>query len=311
MVCSMMIVFLPRGLLTLAIVAITNMGLSADFFHSLLIHASPTIRLTALDVLTFHTHQRIPLSLQCFSLIESVLPQFFAEQDAEYRIEVLRSIRTLVLRLRASTHAALKELERQTSKLGNAAPELSTILETSSKFVDWFVAFCRFCLTPGRSYYTTSMGLKTLHIMIEEGFFTDVNVDVKSGILSGIHLELFSKGTLLLLLDRLADPYDEVARLAFWILERVKEPALIPWSSLYNSGRKLCLSRRADKAEGGAKALHLCYIFGRVNGYTQIWEEIWESIIEDVKCGDLRRVNIQKPLHGRLILLRYFSFRAC
>jgi hypothetical protein len=304
MACSVMIVMLPPGVLTVAIVAITNMGLSADFFHSLLVHASPTIRLTALDILTFHTHQKVPVSLQCFSLVESVLPHFFAEQDAEYRIDVLRSLRTLILRLRASTHAALKELDRQMSKLGNAATELSTILETSSKFVDWLAAFCRFCLTPGRSYYTTSMGLKTLHIMIEEGFFTDINVDVKTDLLSGIRLELFSKGTLLVLLDRLADPYDEVARLAFWILERVKDPALIPWSSLYTTGRKLCLSRRADKAEGGAKALHLSHLFAGVNGYIHIWEEIWESIIEDVRSGDLRRVTIQKPLHGRLILLR-------
>jgi hypothetical protein len=304
----MMIVSPLLGILTVATVTLANMGLPNSFFHSLLVHASSTIRLTALDLLTFHTHQKTPIALPCVTLIQSVLPHFFAEQDAELRIEVLRSMRNLILRIRASTHATLKELERRTSKLGNATAELSEILRTASQFVDWLVVFCRFCATPGRSYYTTSMGLKTLQIMAEEGLFTDMDVEVKSGVLSGVHVELFSKGTLLVFLDRLADPYDEVARLVYWFIERIKEPTVVPWDSLYRTGRQLCLSRRADKAEGGAKVLSLCQKFEAVHGRTKIWEEVWNSIIEDVEFGELRRITIEKPLHGRLILLRYSTF---
>ena len=280
------------------------MGLPSTFFYSLLTNISPAIRIAAFDLLTFHTHQKTPLSQPCFTLIQSVLPSLFAEQDAEFRIEILRSIRGLILRIRASTHSSSKELDRNISKLGNTAEELTEIIENALQFIQWLVKFCGECVTPGRSYYTTSMGLKTLHIVSEEGFFTDLIVDVKSGVLSGVHVELFSKSMLRLVLDRLADPHDDVARLACWLVERIKEPEMIPWKTLYSTGNSLCLSGRADKSEGGAKILCLCQQFGEINGYTNIWEEVWESLVEDVKIGDIQ--SVERPLHGRLVALRYF-----
>jgi hypothetical protein len=55
--------------------------------------------------------------------------------------------------------------------------------------------------------------------------------------------------------------------------------------------------------------LSLCQRFQKISGYTAIWDELWESIIEDVKGGNLRNVAVEKPLHGRLIALRYASLR--
>ena len=295
-------------LLTVAILAFTDMGLPSTFFLSLLTNSSSTIRIAAFDLLTFHTHQKTPLSKDCLALIQSVLPSLFAEQDAEFRGEILRSIRGLILRIRASTHSASKELERRISRLGNGTAELTEIIENASQFIKWLVSFCGDCITPGRSYYTASMGLRTLHVISEEGFFIDLDVEVKSGVLSGVHVELFSEGMLRLLLDRLADAYDEVARMACWLVERIKEPEMIPWKNLYFMGRKLCLSGRADKSEGGARVLRLCQQFGAINGYTNIWEEVWESLVEDIKSGDVRNVAIEKPLHGRLVALRHVIF---
>jgi hypothetical protein len=103
----------------------------------------------------------------------------------------------------------------------------------------------------------------------------------------------------------LADPYDEVARLAYGLIERVRTPEMLPWKTLFETGKILCLSGRADKSEGGAKVLCLCQRFCEVNGYTNVWEEIWESIVVDVKTGDLRSVAMERPLHGRLVALRY------
>jgi hypothetical protein len=262
----MIVLTLLIKLVTVAILAFADMGLPSTFFPSLLTNSSATIRVAAFDLLTFHTHQKTPLSKDCFTLIQSVLPSLFAEQDAEFRGEILRSIRGLILRIRASTHSASKELERRTSRLGNATAELTEIIENASQFIKWLVSFCGECITPGRSYYTTSMGLRTLHVISEEGFFIDLDVEVKSGVLSGVHMELFSKGMLRLLLDRLADAYDEVARMACWLVERIKEPEIIPWKNLYFMGRKLCLSGRADKSEGGARVLHLCQRFSAING---------------------------------------------
>ena len=291
--------------LIVAILAFTDLGLPSSFFRSLLTTTSFIIRVSAFDFLTFHTHQKMPLSKPCFHLIQSVLPSLFAEQDGEFRIEILRSIRSLILRIRASTHSTSKELEKRTSKLGNIEAELTLILTEAGDFVKWLVGFCGECICPGRSYYSCSMALKTLHVLCEEGFFTDLEVEVKSGVLSGVHVELFSSSMLRLLLDRLADGYDEVAKLACWLIERIKDPAMIPWKTLYDTGRELCLSRRADKAEGGARALCLCQHFGKVNGYTNVWEDVWDSLVEDVKTGNLQLVAQEKPLHGRLVALRY------
>lgn len=286
-------------------VAFTDMGLPSTFFHSLLTNVSYTIRVAAFDLLTFHTHQKTPLSLTAFNLVQSVLPYFFADQNAEFRIEVLRVIRGLIQRLQASTRSLCKELERRTSKLGNATAELTDLLQIATNFAHWLVRYCRESLTPGRSYYTASMSLKTLHCMCEEGFFSDIEVEGKSGVLSGVRLILFSPSMLRLLLDRLADAYDEVAKLACRLIERMKHPEMIPWDELCNKGLELSLSGRADNSEGGAKVLFLCKQFDKVNGYTNIWEDIWESVLRDLKCGSLRDVAVEKPVHGRLVALRY------
>lgn len=194
--------------------------------------------------------------------------------------------------------------------MGNIEAELTLILIEAEDFVKWLVGFCGECICPGRSYSTCSMALKTLHVLCEEGFFTDLEVEVKSGVLCGVHVELFSPSMLRLLLDRLADGYDEVAKLSCWLIERIKDPETIPWKTLYDTGRELCLSRRADKAEGGARALCLCQHFGNVNGYTNVWEDVWESLVEDVNSGDLQLVAEEKPLHGRLVALRYQSLES-
>jgi hypothetical protein len=282
------------------------MGLPETFFYSLLTNESHTVRLAAFDLLTFHTHQKTPLSHPCLALIQSVLPSLYIEQDPEFRVEVLRSIRNLLLRLRASTHSAAKELERRISKLGNITEKLTELLDTASAFVDWLVRFCGECITPGRTFSMASMGLKTLHVLCEEGFLMDVNVEVKSGVLSGVHVELFSKVRLRLLLDRLVDPYDEVARLAAWLVQRVKHPERIPWGELFARGTKLCLSGRADKSEGGARVLRLVDQFSWINGIADVWEQVWDTLVEDIKSGDLTRVSGERPLHGRLVCLRYY-----
>lgn len=288
-----------------AIQAFTDLGLPETFFPFLLTNASPTIRLSAFDILTFHAQQKTPISQGCYRLIQAVLPSLFAEQDGEFRIEILRSTRVLLMRLRASTHSTVKELEKRASKLGNIAQELNEILTSAGLFIGWLVHFCKECITPGRSYYTASMGLRTLYLIGEEGLFTDLKVEVKSGVSSGVRVELFSHSMLRLLVDRLADPYDEVSRLAYGLLERIKDPEMMPLNYLFSKGRELCSSGRADKSEGGAKVLCLCQQFGEANGYKNVWEELWGSLVYDIETGNLRSVAEESPLHGRLIALRY------
>jgi len=284
------------------------MGLPDNFFYSLLTNESATVRLGAFDLLTFHSHQKTPLSEPCLALIQSVLPSLYIEQDPEFRVEVLRSIRNLLLRIRASTHSAAKDLERRTSKPGDITEKLKTLLSSASSFVDWLVRFCGECITPGRTYPMASTALKTLHLLCEEGFLMDVDVVAKPGVLSGVHAKLFSEVRLRLLLDRLVDPYDDVARLAGWLVERIKQPERIAWGKLFGRGTELCLSGRADKSEGGARVLRLVDQYSRINGITNVWENVWQSLVEDMKSGDLRRVAGERSLHGRLVCLRY---RAC
>jgi hypothetical protein len=289
--------------------AFAEMGLPTTFFHSLLTNINPGIRLAAFDLLTFHPHQKTPLTTQSYNLILTVLPILFSSQDGEFRVEILRSLRNLILRVRASTHASSRELERGRSKLGNAAAELDEIISVATRFVDGLLGFLRACIHPGRTFYTSSMALKTMHMMCEEGFFTDLQVEVKSGVLSGVKVELCSPATIRCFLDRLADPYDEVARLVFGLIERVRKPEELPWGKLLEIGKVLCLSGRADKSEGGARILCLCQKFVGVNGFGNIWEDVWESLTSDVKNGDLRSVAVERPLHGRLVALRYPSAR--
>jgi hypothetical protein len=288
-----------------ATVAFSEMGLPKTFFHSLLTNESPTVRLGAFDLLTFHTHQKTPLSDPCLTLIQQILPSMYTEQDPEFRVETLRSIRNLLLRLRASTHSAAKDLERRISQLGDITQELRQQLARASRFVHWLVEFCGECVFPGRTFPMASMGLKTLHLLCEEGFLTDVDVEVKSGVLSGVHVKLFSEVRLRALLDRLVDPYDEVARLAGWLVERVMQPERIPWGELFERGRTLCLSGRADKSEGGARILRLVDQFSRVNGIEGVWEQVRKSLVNDIKGGDLNLVAGERPFHGRLVCLRY------
>ena len=290
-----------------ATLAFSEMGLPDNFFYSLLTNESATVRLGAFDLLTFHSYQKTPLSEPCLALIQSVLPSLYIEQDPEFRVEVLRSIRNLLLRIRASTHSASKELERRISKLGEIE-NLKELLSSAASFVGWLVRFCGECITPGRTYPMASTGLKTLHLLCEEGFLMDVDVVGKSGVLSGVQVKLFSEVRLRLLLDRLVDPYDDVARLAGWLVERIKQPERIAWGKLFGRGTELCLSGRADKSEGGARVLRLVDQFSRINGITNVWEQVWQSLVEDTKSGDLRPVAVERSLHGRLVCLRY---RAC
>jgi hypothetical protein len=261
--------------------------------------------LGAFELLTFHPHQKTPISPEAFGYIRRSLPSLFADEDGEFRVEVTRSLRNLFLRVRSSSHAAAKELERRKSKLNNVDGEFDTILQTASSFIEWLVSFCRDCLTPGRTYYASSMALKTLCLMCEEGLIEDIDVEVKPSVLSGVRVSLFSRPMLSVLIDRLADPFEEVARLVYWLIERIKAPEMIPWDSLFSSGMLLNLSGRADKADGGARILALCQRFEEFNGQSELWETIFNSLSLDLEEKDIRKISVRRPLHGRLIALRY------
>jgi hypothetical protein len=225
----------------------------------------------------------------------------------EYRGEILHLFRLFIQRIRSSTHSAKKGLTSNGIE-EVLARRLESTIDKAQVFLEWLISFCRQCIQPGRTYYTACMSLKVILCLCEEDIFSDLNPEIKTTGVSGVHIELFSPGTVRLLINRLADGYDEVARMAFQLLEMVKDTNVISWMELYENGKKLCLNGRVDRSEGGAKVLLLCHRFSEVNGISGIWEEVWNSLELDVQSGELRSVATERALHGRLVALRYYHY---
>lgn len=263
------------------------------------------MRLLSFRFLTSDAQKAKPISTQIYDLVKQVLPLTFADDDMQYRNDVLHTIHLFIKRIRATSYNARKELGNAQSRVANHENVLQSILHNARKFTEWLVAYCRDCLTPGRTFYTTSMALDLLYILSTEEFFTDVDLGRPPSTTWGLHLKLFSKALVRLLIDRLADPYEGVARVALSLLSMMKDKKLIPLPELHSKGLELCNSVRTDRSQGGARALILCAKFQKESERKITWNNIAQSVNRDIEVGTLESLALKTPLQGRLVALRY------
>ena len=142
---------------------------------SLVVHASPNIRIAALSVLIYSSSSTSPLAAELLLSLRQNLPIFHAESDPKIRAEFFSIIKTLIARLQAAVFRMHKAFAPHTEPpQGQCEPRVSSALGDRSSaqhrdtldqhisFLAWYLEFLSGELQPTASYQRHITALKVL-----------------------------------------------------------------------------------------------------------------------------------------------------
>ncbi|KAH0544924.1 hypothetical protein FGG08_001004 [Glutinoglossum americanum] len=278
-----------------------------------LARASATIRLAALSLLIASPLLTRPFSSGVLSLLEQNMAFFHADTDAKFRTDVLNTTKRLIDRLRGSISSLSRDVGRykkakahaiESEKqwgVAKAAKSSAGRLQRHVEFLNWYISFLIAELQPTASYQRHVTALKALNILLQSGLDAEVPAMRLSKLARGevkwpFHVKVLDTQACRVLLDLLADPFDDVRNGAASILkmatpdsvylfksavcvdisprgpqkvselrnETVQKPArsttlLDVFGFLSRIERKLHLSGRADHADGVARTYEIIF----------------------------------------------------
>jgi hypothetical protein len=253
---------------------------------SLLGHPSSTVRASSFSVLISSTSSTKPFPINAFSLLRKHLSVLHADSDARFRNEVLSNIKRMIERLKGAILHLSRELktlsisggkgkridvlkhqpytvnkpiplpEDRTQKVEHKLRE-ELLLEHQVLFLQWYLDFLLNELIPTASYQRHITALKALQIVVKSGI---LEVPLSGGFSWG-HTQsvwprketFFTEKAMRLLLDLIADPFEDVRTSVISIL-KFAPPASFNRSNspCYAEGTSLCIS----SLQGTSSAAH-------------------------------------------------------
>jgi hypothetical protein len=233
---------------------------------SLLARASAAIRLAALSLLVASPLTTRPFPSGVLSLLEQNLAFFHGDADAKFRTDVLSTTKRLVDRLRGSTSSLSREVGRSKkgradqntrSKAGShiaaeAAKCPACRLQRHVEFLNWYIDFLTAELQPTASYQRHITALKALDILLQSGLDEEVPTIKLSKLAQGeikwpFHVKLLNAQTRRVLLDLLANPFDDVRGGAANILKMATP------DSIYLLKSATCINLPPQDSQTGSK----------------------------------------------------------
>ena len=236
--------------------------------------------------------------------------------------------------------------DAESSKWFAEDPHLSCdLLQLHIDFMKWYIIFTFQELHPAASYQRHITALKILHLFIHADFSTFISRFTQNGDAKSLQDIIFNNHLVRLLLDLMMDPFDDVRSTAAVILKLTPQELLRssaePRQSqpqndedeivekylalayplemphpLHRAETLMYRTGRADHADGVGRLYGLLYessnrLDNWRGGRKSILEHILFALGQDIENAlvDLRLAVKTTPLHGRLMALRYSSFR--
>ena len=230
----------------------------------LLAHASPEIRIAALDLMTYSRSSIAPLSEQLLDTLRQNLPQFHAESNPKPRNEFISQMKKLCTRLRDCIYF-LRKPTRLPSQPGVGKPsipqersingisedlELSQgLLEHQTLFLSWYNDFLVKELKPTSSYQRHITALKILPSLLgrdPKACPPKALIKPASNLDRGpLQKSIFTPQLLRCCFDLILDPFDDVRYGASILLELALPPPLQP-SAPKNDRIPVAITSRTD-----------------------------------------------------------------
>ena len=302
-----------------------------------------------------------PFTVKALSLLQANIGYLHADTDAKFRNEVLSSTRHLAERLRAATatlkreyqslefkqqhHSTPTESGKQNSdplliessaslnNTSNLSQQITAALQSHLGFLSWYLDFLAGELVPTASYQRHITALRAIQLLIRCGTSFPVQENSTKEALSTSQisstlspLAIFTPSIVRLLLDCLADPFEDVRNTSTDILltsapaicfdevitETPGEMAAIGTLSLLKLSKKRLqytaeISGRADLADGVSHCHELLYQFSDSD------EERANVVLEMVVDLEAKTAKAQKnlsvaceahPIHGQFASIK-------
>lgn len=257
--------------------------------------------------------------------LKRALPDCFTEPDAYFRGEVFSILQSLLDRIKAATAVMHREIEQSDRQQRPADRDrLQLALDKHKDFLYWLRERLFDDLQPCASYQRHISALKGLIVLIKSGVDSSVELanlskNAKSGVQWCFDMRILSPELLLILMDRVMDPFDDVRQLSATALkmchrmltaaeeQRFFVAATRAQSAMLQSGR-------IDHADGYARLYELRFFLEsrKDDGLDDTDSlKIVRDNVNSVRTGialaqrSLSAAVDSHPLHGQLTSLRY------
>ena len=303
----------------------------------LLDHASPNIRLSALNTVIASITNSGILQDSALARIKKVLPYFHQETNPKPRNEFIALAKKLLARLKGLKFVVTEDEPDMSMKdIETPIHNRSLPPKNAARFFDWYLDFLIQELRPTASYQGHITALSILNYVFQADF-DDLRLKDKPQ--PAAEYQRFNCTALdsitRCLLDLLFDPFDDVRQLSDANLNILVKVELHGHSALSNRApavndasindykvvrstvdtiskadslfRK---SGRADHADGLGRLLNLAFsgreFSAALYGQFSLYKVVEYDLEQDIKAGseDIELALNSAPLHGHLIALR-------
>ncbi|KAK9459013.1 putative death-receptor fusion protein-domain-containing protein [Lipomyces oligophaga] len=313
--------------------------LSPQFLEYLLHHYTQGLRIGGLSLAVSSPQVSRPIRGEILTVLRNSLDDLILESDPEFRNRVFGLMRQLITRLRDSSYALTREKRKLQSKLedskraGNDMVEVELQLELTAevikanmKFLQDYLNYLFELMRPGSSYQRTFMGLKLLHTLVRSGLDNRISPQWhdKNHLDFPFHISIFNHASVRILLDNLANNYEDIRALSETILKMAPVESLFVTASgieinhtesvidgYIEVGLRMITGLRGREGDGGARVIDLCYYLLKVISTTkslhlEFLDSLLSSLDQSIAQAEINLPTAVRdfPLHGYFASLR-------
>lgn len=294
--------------------------ITEEFFETLLHHESPVLRIGALSLIATSQQLTKPVARYVFKVLEKSLDDFFIESDPGFRNQFYSFIRQFVFRIRASSYSLNKDSERKLKKGDkDSAEKLSNEVQFVHDFVSWFIKYLERCLRPSAPYQYRYTGMLLIQLLANSGLDDEIRPECfeKNHDFFPFKEPVYNKTVVRLLIDNIANNYEDVRSTATKILKIAKLP--LPYIESYekidilvDQSLETISGMRGREGDAGARGLELAFnLFynfpvtkenpnANIEQCTKLLEKILSKLEAEIEFSNknLALAVRERPVHG-------------
>ncbi|RDW44501.1 putative death-receptor fusion protein-domain-containing protein [Yarrowia lipolytica] len=299
--------------------------LQVDMVRNLLQHESMSLRAAALSLLLNSPKGSEAVKPYVYEVLRNVLPDLFAEGDAEFRNKVYSYMRQFTTRVRDSSYALQRDIGRMESKLeklkGEEKEKLQAKMEdyvvqveAAHTYSQWLVDFITAQLNPCAPYQTFHTALRLIPMLIHSGLDKklDQHIIRKNYLEFPFQVEIFTPLLVERLIDGVTSNYEDLRQMCV-VLLKMSPTECFPNNEitvLADRGMTMMAGIRGREGDSGARLTQFVFnLYGRTGQQAQIqfFERLLTKVEEFLVTAESNLTLAVKeyPVHGYFSALRF------